>query len=110
MDAALVAAIGATPAATPPRTTTPPTPRRFQERPSRTWRNAAATLPSYFLAGGGFSADPIALCAAALGACAVWVASANHLMGSAGTRKGEEHGSSRWATKAEMRAFADAMT
>ncbi|MDO5800703.1 MAG: type IV secretory system conjugative DNA transfer family protein [Coriobacteriia bacterium] len=69
---------------------------------------AAATLPSYLAAGGGFSAEPIALCAALLGTCAVWVAYANHLMNGAGTRKGEEHGSSRWATKTEMRAFSDA--
>ena len=38
----------------------------------------------------------------------MWVAYANHLMNGAGTRKGEEHGSSRWATKTEMRAFSDA--
>lgn len=69
---------------------------------------AAATLPTYLTAGGGFSAEPIALCAASLGACAVWIAYANHLMNGAGTRKGEEHGSSRWAAKAEMRAFSDA--
>ena len=69
---------------------------------------AAATLPSYLAAGGGFSAEPIALCVALLGTCAVWVAYANHLMNGAGTRKGEEHGSSRWATKTEMRAFSDA--
>lgn len=69
---------------------------------------AAATLPSYLATGGGFSAEPIALCAALLGTCAVWVAYANHLMNGAGTRKGEEHGSSRWATKTEMRAFSDA--
>lgn len=69
---------------------------------------AAATLPSYLAAGGGFSAEPIALCAALLGTCAVWVAYANHLMNGAGTRKGEEHGSARWATKTEMRAFSDA--
>lgn len=69
---------------------------------------AAATLPSHLAAGGGFSAEPIALCAALLGTCAMWVAYANHLMNGAGTRKGEEHGSSRWATKTEMRAFSDA--
>ena len=68
----------------------------------------AATLPSYLAAGGGFSAEPIALCAVLLGTCAVWVAYTNHLMNGAGTRKGEEHGSSRWATKTEMRAFSDA--
>ncbi|WP_418931583.1 VirD4-like conjugal transfer protein, CD1115 family [Gordonibacter pamelaeae] len=108
MDAALVAAIVATPAATATANLYAANLASIPGTPIENLAEAAATLPSYFLAGGGFSADPIALCAAALGACAVWVAYANHLMGSAGTRKGEEHGSSRWATKAEMRAFADA--
>ena len=108
MDAALVAAIVATPAATATANLYAANLTSLPGTPIENLAEAAATLPSYFLAGGGFSADPIALCAAALGACAVWVAYANHLMGSAGTRKGEEHGSSRWATKAEMRAFADA--
>lgn len=108
MDAALVAAIVATPAATATANLYAANLASLSGTPIENMAKAAATLPSYLLAGGGLSADPIALCAAALGACAVWVAYANHLMGSAGTRKGEEHGSSRWATKAEMHAFADA--
>ena len=108
MDAALAAAIAATPAAAATANLYAANLASLPGAPIEILAEAAATLPSYLLAGGGLSADPIALCAAALGACAVWVAYANHLMGSAGTRKGEEHGSSRWATKAEMRAFADA--
>ena len=108
MDAALAAAIAATPAAAAAANLYAANLASLPGTPIENLAEAAATLPSYLLAGGGFSADPIALCAAALGACAVWVAYANHLMGSAGTRKGEEHGSSRWATKTEMRAFSDA--
>lgn len=108
MDAALVAAIAAMPAAAATANLYAANLASLPGTPIENLAEAAATLPSYLLAGGGFSADPIALCAAVLGACAVWVAYANHLMGSAGSRKGEEHGSSRWATKAEMRAFADA--
>lgn len=108
MDAALAAAIAATPAAAATANLYAANLASIPGTPIENLAEAAATLPSYLLAGGGLSADPIALCAAALGACAVWVAYANHLMGSAGARKGEEHGSSRWATKAEMRAFSDA--
>lgn len=108
MDAALVAAIAATPAAAATANLYAANLASLPGTPIENLAEAAATLPSYLLAGGGLSADPIALCAAALGACAVWIAYANHLMGSAGARKGEEHGSSRWATKAEMRAFSDA--
>lgn len=108
MDAALVAAIAATPAAAATANLYAANLASLPGTPIENLAEAAATLPSYLLAGGGFSADPIALCAASLGACAVWIAYANHLMGSAGTRKGEEHGSSRWATNAEVRAFADA--
>lgn len=108
MDAALATAIAATPAAAATANLYAANLTTIPGTPIENLTTAATTLPAYLLAGGGFSADPIALCAASLGACAVWVAYASHLMNGAGTRKGEEHGSSRWAAKAEMRAFADA--
>ncbi|MEE0846112.1 MAG: type IV secretory system conjugative DNA transfer family protein [Eggerthellaceae bacterium] len=68
---------------------------------------AVQTLPGFVLGGGALTAEPAAICAGVLLVCAIWIAWSYRLM-SAGTRRaGEEHGSARWATRAEMRAFGD---
>nr|WP_241159144.1 type IV secretory system conjugative DNA transfer family protein [Adlercreutzia sp. ZJ141] len=53
------------------------------------------------------SGEAAAVCAGVLGICAVWIVAARMLLGAGTRRDGEEHGSSRWATKREARAFAD---
>lgn len=68
---------------------------------------AAVTLPGFVAKGGGFTGEPAGICAGVLLVCAVWIAWSYRLMAK-GTRNGEEHGSARWATRAEMRAFGDA--
>jgi type IV secretion system protein VirD4 len=68
---------------------------------------AATTLPAYIADGGVFSAEPIALCMGAICTSAVWLAYSRYVMNNFATRKGEEHGSSRWATVKEMRALGD---
>lgn len=68
---------------------------------------AAVTLPGFIAKGGGFTGEPAGICAGVLLVCAVWIAWSYRLMAK-GTRNGEEHGSARWATRAEMRAFGDA--
>lgn len=69
---------------------------------------AVFSIPSYIASGGGLTSEPMALCVGFLLVCAIWVAYARHLMNAGEHRTGEEHGSSRWATKREARAFADA--
>ena len=68
---------------------------------------AAVTLPGFVAKGGGFTGEPAGICAGVLLVCAVWIAWSYRLTAK-GTRNGEEHGSARWATRAEMRAFGDA--
>ncbi|WP_418762772.1 VirD4-like conjugal transfer protein, CD1115 family [Enteroscipio rubneri] len=68
---------------------------------------AAVTLPGFVAKGGGFTGEPAGICVGVLLVCAVWIAWSYRLMAK-GTRNGEEHGSARWATRAEMRAFGDA--
>ena len=68
---------------------------------------AAVTLPGFVAKGGGFTGEPAGICAGVLLVCAVWIAWSYRLMAK-GARNGEEHGSARWATRAEMRAFGDA--
>lgn len=70
--------------------------------------NAVFTIPSYIASGGGLTTEPMALCIGFVLVCAIWVAYAHHLMNAGEHRAGEEHGSSRWATKREAHAFADA--
>lgn len=65
MDAALAAAIAATPAAAATANLYAANLASLPGAPIENLAEAAATLPSYLLAGGGLSADPIALCAAA---------------------------------------------
>ena len=69
--------------------------------------DAATTLPSYILSGGGMSSEPIALCIGSLLVCAIWIAYARHLLNAGEHRAGEEHGSARWASKREARMFED---
>lgn len=68
---------------------------------------AAVTLPGFIADGGGLSAEPIAICTGFCLVCAVWIAYARYLMSAGEHRAGEEHGSSRWATKREVQAFSD---
>lgn len=68
---------------------------------------AVYTLPSYIGSGGGMTAEAAAICVGVLLVCAIWIAYSYYLMNSGSHRNGEEHGSSRWATKAESRAFGD---
>ena len=68
---------------------------------------AAVTLPGFVAKGGGFTGEPAGICVGVLLVCAVWIAWSYRLTAKE-TRNGEEHGSARWATRAEMRAFGDA--
>ena len=56
----------------------------------------------------GLSSDPMALAVGAACACAPWLAFARYLIRAGSYRNGEEHGSSRWGTVKEGRAFMDA--
>ena len=69
--------------------------------------DAVFTIPSYIAGGGGITSEPMALCAGFCLVCAIWIAYARYLVGAGEHRAGEEHGSSRWATKREARSFAD---
>lgn len=69
---------------------------------------ALTTLPAYVASGNGVSAEPLALCMGFVSVCAIWVAFARWLMRQGNYRVGEEHGSARWATDTEARAFGDA--
>lgn len=69
---------------------------------------ALALLPSYVMAHGPMSAEPAALAAGVLGACAVWIAWAYALSHGRAERVGEEHGSARWGSRREGRKFMDA--
>lgn len=55
----------------------------------------------------GLFVEPMGLIGALLGLCIPWVCAMGYLcMGTNANRAGEEHGSARWATKAEIRPFA----
>lgn len=69
--------------------------------------DAVFTIPSYIAGGGGITLEPMALCVGFCLVCAIWIAYARYLVGAGEHRAGEEHGSSRWATKREARSFAD---
>ncbi len=69
---------------------------------------ALATLPAFAAATGGISTGKLPLLAGLVAVCAVWTAYARALANGCERRSGEEHGSARWATKREMRAFEDA--
>lgn len=70
--------------------------------------SAALSLPAFIAGGGGISSEPTAICVGFCLVCAVWIAYARYLVNAGEHRAGEEHGSSRWATKREAEAFADA--
>ena len=68
---------------------------------------AVITLPGFVVGGGGLSTEPAAICVGVLLVCSIWIAYSYHLMNAGSHRSGEEHGSSRWASKAEAKAFGD---
>lgn len=70
--------------------------------------SAVLTLPGYLASGGGLSSEPMALCVGFCLVCAIWIAYARYLVNAGEHRAGEEHGSSRWATRREAEAFSDA--
>ncbi|MCD8315839.1 MAG: type IV secretory system conjugative DNA transfer family protein [Eggerthellaceae bacterium] len=70
--------------------------------------DAVFTLPAYIASGNGLSSEPLAICIGFLLVCAIWIAYARYLFATNGKRTGEEHGSARWATMAEMKKFRDA--
>ena len=55
----------------------------------------------------GLSADPLPLAVGAACACVPWIAWARFLIRAGSYRNGEEHGSSRWGTVKEGKAFMD---
>ncbi len=69
--------------------------------------SAVFSLPTYVAGGGGLSMEPMAVCVGFCLVCAIWIAYARYLMNAGEHRAGEEHGSSRWATKQEAAAFSD---
>lgn len=69
--------------------------------------SAVFTLPEYIARGGAPSFEPMAVCVGFCLVCAVWIAYARYLMNAGEHRAGEEHGSSRWASKREAKAFSD---
>lgn len=77
--------------------------------PAENLTAAVLTLPQYIFSGGGLTAEPMALCIGFCLVCAVWIAYSYHLLHSGEHRAGEEHGSSRWATKREAASFGDPM-
>ncbi len=70
------------------------------------WR-ALSQLPGIVASGHVLPGDPIALAVGFAAFCLVWVAWATYRERAGKYRRGEEHGSSRWATKEEMDMFAD---
>ena len=55
----------------------------------------------------GLSADPLPLAVGAAVACMPWLAWARYLIRAGSYRNGEEHGSSRWGSIKEGKAFSD---
>lgn len=109
MTPSLIAALIATPAAFAAGNLYVSNLMSLPGEPIMNLTSAVATLPSFIAQGGGFTGEPAGICVGVLLVCAVWIAWSYRLM-TKGTRNGEEHGSARWATKAEMRAFGDAKT
>ncbi len=69
---------------------------------------AAMRIPSWAASGGLVHASALAPLAGVLCACAVWALWAHNAMRSGTFRRGEEHGSARWGTLDEGRAFMNA--
>lgn len=66
---------------------------------------AVAQLPGWIAAGGAARASALAPLAGILAACAVWGLWAHQALRGGTFRRGEEHGSARWGTLEEGRAF-----
>ncbi|EHF02624.1 hypothetical protein HMPREF1008_00269 [Olsenella sp. oral taxon 809 str. F0356] len=69
----------------------------------------AETLPGSLASGSVFFSDPLSLALGAALACGVWLIWAKELERRGSYRRGEEHGSSRWATQKEMASYSDAL-
>lgn len=67
----------------------------------------AAFLLSNIASGKAFSIDPLPLAIGAALACAVWLVWVRWWERRGRYRRGEEHGSARWASVKEMEAFSD---
>nr|WP_209315542.1 type IV secretory system conjugative DNA transfer family protein [Trueperella pyogenes] len=67
----------------------------------------AETLPDSLASGHLFYADTLSVAIGVACACAVWLFWAREAERMGNYRRGEEHGSSRWATAKEMGAYAD---
>lgn len=67
----------------------------------------AETLPDSLASGHLFYADTLSVAIGVACACAVWLFWAREAERLGNYRRGEEHGSSRWATAKEMGAYAD---
>lgn len=67
-----------------------------------TLATAVSRIPEY-----GLSADPLPLAVGAAAACMPWLAWARYLIRAGSYRNGEEHGSSRWGSVKEGKAFSD---
>ena len=68
---------------------------------------AVFALPAYILQGGTLTSEAAGICVGLLAVCAIWLVVARCLLNAGTHRDGEEHGSSRWATRREIAAFAD---
>lgn len=66
---------------------------------------ALASMPSWMASGGIKSANPLAPLAGILAACAVWGLWIHNALRGGTFRRGEEHGSARWGTIEEGKAF-----
>ena len=69
---------------------------------------ARAAIPAGLRAGRVFSTEALPLCAGTACACAALLAWARSLGTKGARRDGEEHGSSRWATRKDIAPFGDA--
>lgn len=68
---------------------------------------AMAAIPAALRAGRVFSAEAVPLCAGTACACGALLAWARSLGTKGARRDGEEHGSSRWATRKDIAPFGD---
>lgn len=66
---------------------------------------ALASMPGWMAGGGIKSANPLAPLAGILAACAVWGLWIHNVLRGGTFRRGEEHGSARWGTIEEGKAF-----
>ncbi|MBY4797313.1 hypothetical protein K6V98_02895 [Collinsella sp. AGMB00827] len=69
---------------------------------------AMSAIPAALRAGRVFSTEALPLCEGTVCACAALVAWARSLGPKGARRDGEEHGSSRWATRKDIAPFGDA--